>query len=310
MHKSWYLPVAMALSASCSLLVGCRRPAPYMPVYSSSPAPSNGVPQYSFGVPPIRHIRSLWDHYAPLIEALNDSKTGFNLKLESGQTADTYDAKLRATAFDFALVDPYQVLVAEDRGYTVIARTGKADRIQGVIIVARDGEIHRVRDLQGRTIAFTNSTALAATLLNQYELFERGLDVRKRSVVTYTHSPETSLLSVSLNRAEAAAVSASDWEEFRQDHREAASRLIPLRQTDDLSGPAVMASRKVPPLYSLSLQAALIRLSSQPNGRAALERAQVSEFRSGDSVSYDDVWDFLQRYKQTLGPWPDRITSR
>jgi phosphonate transport system substrate-binding protein len=244
------------------------------------------------------------------MQALNDSKAGFNLKLESGQTADTYDSKLRSGAFDFALVDPYQVLVAEDRGYTVIARTGKPDRIRGVIIVARDGGIHRVRDLQGRTIAFTNSTALAGTLLNQYELFERGLDVRKRSVVTYTHSPENSLLSVALNQTEAAAVSASDWEQFRQDQKEAAGRLVPLRETDDLSGPAVMASRNVPSLYSLGLHEALIRLSSQPAGRAALERAGISEFRPGDSVSYDDVWDFLQRYKQTLGPLPDRTTAR
>jgi phosphonate transport system substrate-binding protein len=310
MQISWHFRTAAALLASSWLLVGCRQPAPYMPAYGASPVASNAIPQYSFGVPPIRHTSSLWDHYAQLIQALNKSNLGFTLRLESGQTSDTYDAKLRAGAFDFALVDPYQVLVAEDRGYAVVARTGIPDRIRGVIIVARDGGVHRVRELRDRTIVFTNTTALAGTLLNQYELFENGLDVRKRSVVVYTHSPETSLLSVAFKQADAAAVSSTDWDEFRQDHKDDASRLIPLRQTDDLSGPAVMASRNVGAMYVLSFQAALIRLNSRPDGRQALERAGISEFRSGDDVSYDDVWDFLQRYKQVLGPLPDRTASR
>jgi len=207
-------------------------------------------------------------------------------------------------------VDPYQVLVAEDRGYTVIARTGKPDRIRGVIIIARDSGIRGVRDLRGRTIAFTNPTALAGTLLNQYDLFESGLDVRKRAAVVYTHSPETSLLSVALNRASAAAVSEGDWDEFQKDHPDSARALSRLRQTENLSGPAVMASARIPSSQVGRLRTALIGLVSEPNGRAALELAGISEFRPGDSVSYDDVWDFLQRYKQTLGPLPDRISSR
>ena len=310
MHTPGHFYTILTLCASSLLLAGCKQAAPYMPAYGHAPATSKAIPQFSFGVPPIRHVRSLWDRYQPLIQALNTSNSSFNLKLESGQTPDTYDSKLRRGVLDFALVDPYQVLVSEYRGYSVIARTGAQDRIRGVVIVARDGTIQRVRDLRSRSIAFTNSTALSATLLNQYALFQNGLDVRKRSVLLYTHSPETSLLSVAFNRADAAAVSASDWDEFRRDHLEAARRLIPLWQTDDLSGPAVIASRTISPLTVLSLQAALIRLHSQPDGRAALQRAGVSEFRSGDNVSYDDIWDFLQRYEKTLGPLPDRAASR
>ncbi len=296
--------------ASLLLIGGCNSRQPEQPAYGHSPGVSNTVPQHSLGVPAIRHVRSLWDRYSQLIKVLNNSGTGFVLKLESGQTADSYDSKLRDDIFDFAIVDPYQVLVAEERGYTVIARTGKPDRIRGVIIVARDSGIRGVPDLRGRTIAFTNPTALAGTLLNQYDLFESGLDVRKRAAVVYTHSPETSLLSVALNRASAAAVSEGDWDEFQKDHPDSARTLSRLRQTENLSGPAVMASARIPPDQVGRLRAALIGLASEQNGRAALELAGISEFRPGDSVSYDDVWDFLQRYKQTLGPLPDRISSR
>ena len=270
----------------------------------------NTIPQYSFGVPAIRHARSLWDRYAQLIDSLNRAAAGFVLKMESAQTPDTYDSKLRARVFDFAIVDPYQVLVAENLGYAVIARTGRPDRISGVIVTAHEGDIHRLADLRGRNIAFTNSTALAATLLNEYGLLESGLDVHKRAVVLYTHSPETSLLSVAIKRVDAAAVSLADWEGFRRDHPASAALLHILWQSDDLSGPAVMASGSIPPAHVRSLQAALVQLGAQVNGREALQRAGISEFDPGDSVSYDDVWDFLQRYQRALGPLPDRMVAR
>ena len=282
----------------------------YTPLYSSSPVEPNTRPQYSFGVPAIRHVRSLWESYAQLIDALNRANDGFVLKLESAQTADAYDAKLRAGVFDFAIVDPYQVLVAEDLGYDVIARTGRSDRISGVIVTAREGDIHSVADLRGRNIAFTNPTALAATLLNQYGLLESGLDVRKQAVVSYTHSPETSLLSVALKRVDAAAVSWTDWQLFRHDHPQSAAQLTALWESDHLSGPAVMASGAIPPAHVRGLQADLLQLASQTSGREALHRAGISGFERAGEVSYDDVWDFLQRYQRAIGRLPDRRVAR
>ena len=293
------------------LLAGCtRQPADYTPLYGPSPIVLNTIPQYSFGVPAIRHARSLWDHYAQLIEALNRTSAGFTLRMESAQTPDTYDAKLRGRVFDFAIVDPYQVLVAENLGYAVIAHTGKPDRISGVIVTARQGDLHGVADLRGHSIAFTNSTALAATLLIEYGLLQSGLDVRRQAIVFYTHSPETSLLSVSIKRVDVAAVSLADWEGFGRDHPASAAQLAILWRSDNLSGPAVMAAGSIPPTHVQSLRAALTQLGAQPAGREALRSADISEFEPGDSVSYDDVWDFLQRYQRALGPLPDRMVAR
>ena len=300
-----------ALAGAVALLAGCaREAAEYTPLYGPSPIVSNATPQYSFGVPAIRPVRSLWDRYAQLIDALNRSSVGFTLKMESAQTPDTYDAKLRAAVFDFAMVDPYQVLIAENLGYTVIARTGKSDRVSGVVVIARQGDIHRVSDLRGHSIAFTNNTALAATLLNEYGLLENGLDVQKRAVVLFTHSPETSLLSVSIKRVDAAAVSLADWEGFQRNHPASAGQLTVLWRSDDLSGPAVMASGSLPLPHVRSVQTALVQLNAQTSGREALHRAGISRFEPGDSVSYDDVWDFLQRYRRALGPLPDRMVAR
>jgi ABC-type phosphate/phosphonate transport system substrate-binding protein len=179
-----------------------------------------------------------------------------------------------------------------------------------VVVVARQGDVHRLSDLRSRNIAFTNTTALAATLLNEYGLLESGLDVRKRALVLYTHSPETSLLSVSIKRVDAAAVSLADWEGFKRDHPNSAGQLTVLWRSDDLSGPAVMASNSLPLSHVRSVQTALVQLNAQTSGREALQHAGISRFEPGDSVSYDDVWDFLQRYRRALGPLPDRMVAR
>ena len=297
---------------ACALVTGCktRQPAEYTPLYGAAPPVPDTIPRYSLGVPAIRHARSLWDRYAQLVTTLNKDALGFELKLESGQTPDAYDARLRKGAFDFAIVDSYQVLVAENLGYSVIARTEPQDRVRGIILVHRDAGIPDVAALRGRTIAFTNPTALAATLLNLYGLRETGLDVRRSANVRYTHSPETSLLNASLKRVDAAAVSIADWEIFQHDHAGDAAQLATLWQSDDLSGPAVMASNSVPRAHVHSLQSALTYLRAQTRGREALLRAGIAGFEAGNSVSYDDVWDFLQRYRRTIGPLPDRMVAR
>jgi hypothetical protein len=72
----------------------------------------------------------------------------------------------------------------------------------------------------------------------------------------------------------------------------------------------VMASSSLPLPHVRSVQTALVQLTAQTKGREALQRAGISRFEPGDSVSYDDVWDFLQRYRRALGPLPDRMVAR
>jgi len=71
-----------------------------------------------------------------------------------------------------------------------------------------------------------------------------------------------------------------------------------------------MASGSVPLGHIRSLQTALVQLRAQANGQEALHRAGISGFEPGNSVSYDDVWDFLQRYQRALGRLPDRMVTR
>ena len=295
------LGIAAALIVLC-LMPACRTDPrrSYAPEYGRSPAFANAIQRYSFGVPPIGSARSTWSRFSPLISALNASKLGFELRLESGQTVDAYQVKVLTSRLDFAIVYPVQVLTAEERGYQVIARVGARDRIRGVIIVRRDSNVMRPAALRGKTIAFSAPDDLA-TMLCQFRLLQSGLNIRKNAAPLYPHSSDSALLNVFLHRAAAAGVSEEDWKDHRNRQPEREKQLVEALRTDDLPGPAVMSLHSVPVEHQRAVQRELLRLSATVNGRATLFSADISDFAAAESASYDEVWEFVRAYHRAFG---------
>jgi ABC-type phosphate/phosphonate transport system substrate-binding protein len=285
-----------------SLMPACRTGPrrSYAPEYGRSPAIAGALKKYSFGVPPIGSARSTWVRFSPLISALNASKLGFELRLESGQTVDAYQAKFQASRLDFAIVYPVQVLIAEERGYQVIARAGARDRVRGVIIVRRDSSALHPTALRGKAIAFSAPNDLA-TMLCQFRLLQSGVNIRKDATPLYTHSSDSALLNVFLRRAAAAGISEEDWKDHRNRQPEREKYLIEQLRTDELPGPAVMSLHSVPAEHQRALRQELLRLSATVKGRAALFSADISDFAAAESASYDEVWEFLGAYRRAFG---------
>lgn len=292
------LPVAL-----CIALGGCDRSVdlPYTPQYAGVDTSPVRNTAYSFGIPPVGTIRSLWNRYSRLVSAINGFDDAPALKLESALTVEAFDRKIAAGSLDFAIVDPAKVLTAERYGYQVIARTGWRDRVRGVVIVASKSLIRRVVDLRGRSIAFSSPDDIDGAMLNELELLERGVNVRKHMRAIYVHSEESALMNVWLYRVDAAGVGERDWLEYKAANPEEADDLKVLLRTDDLSGPAVMASSAVPKDNAARLQHVLAKLGGSDAGLIALKRAKISEFTAAESASYDDVWEFLGEYRAKFG---------
>ena len=63
------------------------------------------------------------------------------------------------------LPNPYETLLAIDRGYRVFAKMGNDEDLRGLIVTRRDSGIESLADLKGRAVSFPAETALAATML-------------------------------------------------------------------------------------------------------------------------------------------------
>jgi phosphonate transport system substrate-binding protein len=197
------------------------------------------------------------------------------------------------------------VLPAERLHYRVFARTGARDRIAGIIVVRRSAGITRIRDLAGRTLCFSRPDALASAMLVRRWLWESSFALREARRIIYAGSQESAVLQVYLGNADAAGVSRDGWAAFAAQYPHALPELETKWQTNGLSGPAVMAHSRISREHVQQMLSALTSLIEAPLGRSALLSAGVSEFRPGESASYDDVWEFVTDYRRLFGP-PER----
>jgi phosphonate transport system substrate-binding protein len=280
-------------------LCGVESP-PFQPSIAQTTADKEQIQEYRFGVEPMSVTRNLWRRYNPLIREINGSATGYRIRLESGLTSDAYERKLSNQVFDFALVEPHRVLQAERLNYLVIVRAGDRDRISGVIVVRSDAHVLRLRDLRGKTICFGARNALASTLMPRMWLRESNFSER-RAEFLFTGSDETALFRVWRGLADAAAVSRAGWERFIEDNPGADASIRVQWRTNELSGAAIMAHRRVADVHKQQIAAALTRLHETGSGRTALSAAGFKSFRRGDDSSYDDVWEFLTAYARVFG---------
>jgi phosphonate transport system substrate-binding protein len=258
------------------------------------------LPEYRFGVEPMRPTSRLWHRYAPLMSFVNSRTTDFTIHLESNLRFEDYLRRVQRSEFDFGIFEPHLVLEAEKLGYSIFARVGARDRIDGVVTTRRDSGIRSIRDLRGKSIGFGSPDSLASTMLVRLWLRRAGLRARDADLV-FTTSQESALLEVHAGTVAAAAASRAGWEEFQQSNPEEAAELELKWRTDDLSGPAVMAHKRVPAARVRQVARALLDLSNDAAGRLVLKRVGYSEFRLAESGSYDDVWEFLNTYNRTFG---------
>jgi hypothetical protein len=288
----------------CTILIGCRNEPlkDFHPILATSAAAASTGVEYRLGVPPMRPTRALWARYSPVVDDINSQIPEFQLRLESALTPGAYDNKLQNAELDIALVEPHRVLDFEVLGYRVFARTGRGDRISGVLVVTTGGTIRRIKDLAGRTMSLSSRIALASSLVIA-DLKESGLDAAKVNISS-VENEESALMNVFAGEADAAGVSRAAWERYRLERPESAEHLRVLRRTQDLPGVAVMAHKRIPKAHIQQLAKALVLLADCEAGRAALERAGFTEFRYGESASYDDLWEFFVKYRRMFGSGP------
>ena len=213
-----------------------------------------------------------------MLDCINATIPGMALQLESALTPGVYDRKLHAGELDVVLVEPHVVLNAERFGYRIFVQTGRPDRISGVIVVHRGAGIRQVRDLRKRTICLPLPDALASTMLVNMWLREASFNLDRQARVVYKGSDANALLTVCQREADVAAVSWDGWQLFAAANPEALAVLEPKWRTDTLSGPAVMAQKRVPAADVETLTRAFSGWSRARQGGPRCRRRDIRVF--------------------------------
>jgi phosphonate transport system substrate-binding protein len=253
-----------------------------------------------FGVHPLHNPERLHAVYGPLVAYLNTRVPEARLALEASRNYAAFDRKLYAGRFHFALPNPYQTVLAADRGYRVFGKMADDDRFRGILLVRRDSGIREVSDLAGRAVSFPAPTALAATMLPQYFLHRHGLDLGRDLTVRYVGSQESSIMNVYLGNVAAAATWPPPWETLAGERPELARALEVRWRTQALPNNGLVARRDVPPALVQRIAQVLFHLHEEATGRVLLERIALSRFEPADLDTFRPVRAFAAEFSRTV----------
>lgn len=298
-------PGAVALLCVVALLGGCGRSdqqVAYQPQFGEKPAALAAArAEYRFGVHPLHNPKHLFEVYGPIIDLLNERIPEAYFTLEASRNYDEFDKKLYARHFDLALPNPYQTINALKHGYHVFGKMGDDDMFRGIFIVRKDGGIRSVADLKGKAVSFPAKTALAATMMPQLYLHERGLPVSAYES-RYVGSQESSIMNVYLGNTAAGATWPPPWIAFKKDHRDIAGQLEIRWMTEALLNNSLMARDDFPPELLKKVTGVLFSLQAGKEGLDMLARIPLSRFEAANDATFKPVHEFVEKFGKTVRP--------
>ena len=234
---------------------------------------------YSFGVIPQFEPRKLAAIWLPVLKELS-RRTGYTFVMTGSSNIPVFEASINLGKFDFAYMNPYQVLQAtKNQKYIPLVRDGSR-RLQGIIVVRKDSPLTRPQLLDGKKVAFPSPNAFGASILVQAELQEK-FKIKIRSVYVQTHS--SVYLNVILGETDAGGGVVSTLDKQTPAIR---SALKIIYKTRSAPPHAVMANSRVPPKRRDRVRRAFLEMSKTAEGRHLLERIPMSKVVAASAGDY------------------------
>lgn len=255
---------------------------------------------YHFAVHPLYNPVKLFELYQPLIDYLNSRLKSQKLVLEASRDYNSFEKKYLEKRPDFILPNPWQTIQAIASGYHVIAMAGEPEDFRGLIIVRKDKRINIPADLKGRSISYPSPTALAACIMPQYYLWQKGIDINKDLKNLYVGSQESSIMNVYYEKTDAGATWAPPWRTFQKDHPKEASELMVAWDTEPLVNNSVMARADIPEEVTKKIRNALIELDKTINGRKILSQMEMARFIAANDSDYEIVNAYLCKFEKEV----------
>lgn len=299
------LAVAIA-SAVAMLLSACSpaEPTAYEPTYAATLATPKAATEILFAVHPLHNPRRLFEVYQPLVDLINDRVgPAYHFRFETSRDYATFEGKLAAGKFQFAVPNPYQTLRSEAHGYRIVGKMGNDRRFRGIIVMRRDSKRSSIAELKGAPISFPAPTALAATMMPRMFLYQHGLgaaDIDAR----YVGSQESAIMNVFLGKTVAGGTWPPPWEAFQRRRPALAKQLVVKWETEPLINNGLVVQDGVPQEVVRLVVDIVFHLHETPRGKVILEAMEIDRFEPADTNTFEPVRRFVAAYESTFGRQP------
>ena len=236
---------------------------------------------YRFGVVPQFEQRKIFRIWVPIIERL-EKDTGLRFELVGSDQIPTFETRFLAGEFDFAYMNPYHVLRANNKqGYIPLVRDG-IRKLQGIIVVRKDSAIKEVNDLKSVVVAFPSARALGASLLPRSELKKIDIIVNPRYVKTHS--------SVYLHVAQKLAVAGGGVQSTLNHQKpEVRNLLRVVFRTQSYTPHPIVAHPRVTKQDIIKVREAFLKMGQTEDGRALLAKIPMKSIAPAKLRHYNAV---------------------
>jgi phosphonate transport system substrate-binding protein len=241
-------------------------------------------PTYSVGVVPQFGAQQTVETWQPILDVIRIS-SGVHLQLETSPSIPEFEKKFEAGEFDFAYMNPYHLIVANEKeGYLPLVHD-IGHKLAGIIVVRNDSPLSSVKELDGRTVAFPAPNALGASLMPRAD-FNKNLGIKVEEL--YVNSHNSVYLNVLLNQVDAGGGVQKTLERQPDNIR---SQLRVLYKTKEVAPHPFVAHPRISKNVRNKVSAALLGLGKTESGRALLEKIPIKEIGNSSIKNYETLRD-------------------
>lgn len=234
--------------------------------------PVHGQEKLAYTLAVVPQIPPLATHkiWAPFVERL-EKDTGLSIKLIVYKTVPSFEVEVLAGKPDFVFMNPYhQVLAKKAQGYVPVVRAG-GESVYGMLVVARDGPIQSLKDLNGKDIAFPTPNAYGASLYLRALLTEQiGIQFKPYYLDLHSDVYRHAILG---KAAAGGAVSTT----LNREPEDIRAQLRVLYKTPSLAVHPLSAHPRVPTKDRQAIQTAILRLGADPVHQELLRGVQLAQ---------------------------------
>ncbi len=237
---------------------------------------------FTIGIVPQFDARTIQQTWRPILKELQQ-RTGHSFILRGSQTIPVFEHQLLAGEFDFAYVNPYQLLkTTAPNEYIPLVRDVAAD-LRGILVVRKDSPYMNIEELRDQNIAFPSPNALGASLMIRSMLTR---EVKIPFKPRYVNSHDSVYLNVVLGNTAAGGGVASTLA-----HQSATVRdqLRILHTTVAVAPHPLTAHPRVPEAIRDAVQQAMLSLGKTKSGQKLLVKVPIKNIATAQLKDYEPL---------------------
>jgi phosphonate transport system substrate-binding protein len=209
---------------------------------------------------------------------------------------DTMDL-LQQQKVEFAWICdyPYVMLKKEVRLLAVAVNEGKPTYRSYLIVPATDTQTRNVSDLKGGVFAYADPYSNTGYLVPRFEVKRGGADPTtffKRTFFTWSHRKVIDAVAAGL--VQGGAVDSYVWDVLNQVRPDITAKTRIAWKSEEYGFPPIVANSGVPEADFVAMQAVLMNMHNEPEGRALLVRLKLDRFTIGSPNLYKAVAEMMR----------------